>query len=96
MPNARLIFVFSAAALALCGCNKQHQQPAADQNIAIDQGVPSNQILANSDIETLPADESSETPSTELENGYDNPDVNDAEVPDDNTADDSSDDSNSE
>lgn len=95
MPNARLIFVFSAAALALGGCNKQ-QQPAADQNIAIDQGVPSNQVLANSDIETLPADESSETPSTELENGYDNPDVNDADVPDDNTADDSSDDSNSE
>jgi hypothetical protein len=96
MPNARSIFVLSAAALALGACNKQ-QPPAANQNIAIDEGVPSNQVLANSDIETLPADESSETPSTELENGYDNPDVNDMDVQDDNTADDSSDDdSNSE
>lgn len=76
MPNARPIIVLGLAALALGACHKQ--QPAAqDQNIAIDEGVPSNQVLANSDIETLPADESSTTPSNQLQNGFDNPDVND-------------------
>ena len=33
--------------------------------------------LANADIETLPSDESSETPSNELVNGSDNPEVGD-------------------
>lgn len=75
MPNARMI-AFAAAALALCGCNKQQQQ--ADQNISIDAGVPDNQMAGNADIETLPADESSTTPSNELQNGFDNPEVNDA------------------
>jgi hypothetical protein len=39
--------------------------------------VPSNEVLANAEIEMLPADESSTTPSNQLESGYDNPDVND-------------------
>jgi hypothetical protein len=33
--------------------------------------------MANADIETLPPDESSTTPSNQLQNGFDNPDVND-------------------
>ena len=37
----------------------------------------STTIAANADVETLPPDESSETPSNELVNGSDNPDVND-------------------
>ena len=79
MPNAKLMIAIAAGALALGACDKQ--QPAAqDQNIAIDDGVPSNQVLANADIETLPADESSETPSNQLENGFDNPDVNDLDT----------------
>jgi len=79
MPNAKLMIAIAAGALALGACHKQ--QPAAqDQNIAIDDGVPSNQVLANADIETLPADESSETPSNQLENGFDNPDVNDLDT----------------
>lgn len=53
---------------ALAGCNK----PAQDQNVAID----INSASPN-DIEALPPDESSETPSNELVNGADNPDVND-------------------
>jgi hypothetical protein len=53
---------------ALAGCNK----PAQDQNVAMDINSASP-----SDIETLPSDESSETPSNELVNGADNPDVND-------------------
>ncbi|MGH9548449.1 MAG: hypothetical protein ACRD3W_03700 [Terriglobales bacterium] len=44
--------------------------------MAIDEGVPANQVAGNADIETLPADESSTTPSNQLENGFDNPDVN--------------------
>jgi hypothetical protein len=61
------------ASLALVACGKQQQ--AQDQNIAIDEGVAANQV-GNADIETLPADESSTTPTNQLANGYDNPDVN--------------------
>ncbi|HEY7006407.1 MAG TPA: hypothetical protein VH392_07975 [Sphingomicrobium sp.] len=74
MGNARLIFALGIGALALGACQKQ-QQPQ-DQNIAIDEGVPDNQMAGNADIETLPADESSTTPSNQLQNGFDNPDVN--------------------
>jgi len=75
MRNARLMVAFGIAALALGACNKQ-QQPTQDQNIAIDSDVPNN-VVGNADIETLPPDESSVTPSNQLENGFDNPDVND-------------------
>lgn len=74
MRNAKMIAALGMAALALGACQKQ--QPS-DQNISIDSGVPENQIAGNADIETLPADESSTTPSNELQNGFDNPDVND-------------------
>ena len=77
MRNAKLIIAVAAAVLALAACHKQAQQPAADQNLSMDSGIPSNEVLANADIETLPADESSATPSNQLQNGYDNPDVND-------------------
>jgi uncharacterized protein YcfL len=72
-----MIIAVTTATLALAGCHKQSQQAAADQNLSMDSGVPSNEVLANADIETLPADESSATPSNQLQNGYDNPDVND-------------------
>ena len=75
MQNAKLILALGAAALALGACHEQQQQ---DQNIAIDEGVPNNQVAAgNVQFETLPADESSTTPSNQLQNGFDNPDVND-------------------
>ena len=76
MRNARTILAIGTAVLALGACNKQQQQ-AKDQNIAIDAGVPDNGMAGNAQIETLPADESSTTPSNQLQNGYDNPDVND-------------------
>jgi hypothetical protein len=63
------------AALAVGASQKQKP---ADQNIAIDATVPDNQGAGNADIETLPADESSTASSGELQNGYDNPDVNDS------------------
>jgi len=71
-----LIAALAAAALSLAGCQKGQPQ-AQDQNMSLDSGVPSNEVLANADIETLPADESSATPSNQLQNGFDNPDVND-------------------
>lgn len=76
MRDAKITIVLAIAALAIAGCHKQQQ--AQDQNIAIDDGVPDNQVAAdNVQFETLPADESSTTPSNQLANGFDNPDVND-------------------
>lgn len=75
MPNAKMIVALGAAALALGACHKQ--QVAQDQNISMDDAVADNQLAGNADIETLPADESSTTPSNQLQNGFDNPDVND-------------------
>jgi len=75
MPSARLILMVAVAALAAAGCGKKANQ---EQNISIDDGVPTNQVSAgNADIETLPADESSTTPSNQLQNGFDSPEVND-------------------
>jgi hypothetical protein len=61
--------IAAAAAQLLPACHKQPPQP--EQNVAVDNG-----LAANADIETLPADESSATPSNQLANGFDNPDVN--------------------
>lgn len=73
MRNARLIMAVAIATAAMAGCDKQKQP---DQNMSIDEGVPDNQVAAdNAQIETLPADESSTTPSNQLQNGADNPDV---------------------
>jgi hypothetical protein len=74
MRNAKRTIVLALAMLSASACNKQQAQ---DQNISIDEGVPTNQMSAgNAEIETLPADESSTTPSNQLQNGFDNPDVN--------------------
>lgn len=76
MPNAKTTLLIAIALLAAGACHKQRQ--AQDQNISIDEGVPTNQVAAdNVQFETLPADESSTTPSNQLQNGFDNPDVND-------------------
>ena len=76
MRNAKLIVAAGIASVALGACHRQQQYQ--DQNISIDEGVPDNQVAAdNAQIETLPADESSTTPSNQLQNGFDNPDVND-------------------
>jgi hypothetical protein len=76
MRNARMMIIAVGFAIAALGaCQKQQQ---ADQNISVDSGRPDNQMAGNADIETLPPDESSTTPSNQLQNGFDNPDVNDA------------------
>lgn len=75
MSNARTIATLGAALLLLSGCHKAQDQQAQKQTL--DEGVPANNVAGNAEIETLPADESSTTPSNQLQNGYDNPDVND-------------------
>jgi hypothetical protein len=79
MHAALTSVLLAAAVLALPACNKKQQPPASDQNIAIDEPM-TKETMANADIETLPADESSTTPSNQLESGADNPDVNDLNV----------------
>ncbi len=70
MNAAPKTLLLVGAVLAFAACSKPQQQP--EQNIVIDNG-----IAANADIETLPPDESSGTPSNELATGSDNPEVND-------------------
>jgi hypothetical protein len=66
-----LLLLAALAAVSAC-----HKSKPADQNLAVaNQTVEMNGAAA--DIETLPADESSATPTNQLENGFDNPDVND-------------------
>ena len=76
MRNARIVVALGIATSALVGCHKEQQQATDDQNMAIDDGMP-NQVSANADIETLPADESSTTPSSQLQNGFTAPEGND-------------------
>ena len=69
--RAALIAILVLASTAAAGCHKP--TPQADQNATT---MDANAI-ANADIEALPPDESSGTPSNQLVNGADNPDVND-------------------
>lgn len=72
--------LLAAAIVGLVGCNP-HNEAAQEQNQDISVGLPmTNETMANADIETLPPDESSATPSNQLESGSDNPDVNDLDV----------------
>jgi len=60
--------ILVAGALAAC----QKSVPQVDANaIAAD-----NNAAAETSFDTLPADESSTTPSNQLVNGFDSPDVN--------------------
>jgi hypothetical protein len=63
---------------AVAGCHKQAPKNSADnQDIAIEDNLTTSSVPDNAQIETLPQDESSATPSNQLQTGYDNPDVND-------------------
>ena len=57
------------------GLSKLVEKPI--QDLSIDDNLSSGQLPGNAQIETLPPDEGSTTPSNQLQNGYDNPDVND-------------------
>jgi hypothetical protein len=78
-----LPLLLAIAALSAC-----HKTQVADQNLGVaNQTAEINGAAA--DIETLPPDESSTTPTNQLENGFDNPDVNDLQGTDVNGDDDS-------
>jgi hypothetical protein len=62
----RLLMLAGLASAAACN----RQQPQQNQDLAI------SNVPAGADVEALPADESSGTPSNQLVNGNDNPDVN--------------------
>jgi len=74
MRNAAFIVVLALGATALAACHNAH--PQQNQTMSLDENIPASELPDNVDIETLPADESSTTPSNQLQNGYDNPDVN--------------------
>jgi len=63
-------FILAGCALGLAGCKDGGN--ADEQNIVL-----TNEIPANAEFEALPPDESSATPSNELANGEDSPDVSD-------------------
>ena len=75
MRNARMIVALGVVSAALGACHKQDEQ-TNNHAMSIDEGMP-NQVAANSELETLPADESSATPSNQLQNGFDESDVAD-------------------
>jgi hypothetical protein len=77
MPNAATIVMLFLGATALLACSKQGQNQAANQDIEIEDNFAAGGMPDNAQIETLPPDESSTTPSNQLQTGYDNPDVND-------------------
>ena len=66
MPDARIVAA-AIAALALAAYHSQ--QPAQDQNIAIDENVDINAV-GNADIETLPPDEGAGTSDNEVVNDF--------------------------
>ena len=67
MRNAHKVLALLFGIAALSACQKQQ-----DENVAID-----NDAATPTDVEALPPDESSETPTNELINGADNADVAD-------------------
>jgi hypothetical protein len=77
MRAALKLLIVVALPVAAASCNKsQHQPPQQQNNIAMEDDLMNGGTPENADVETLPADESSGTPSNELANGADNPDVN--------------------
>jgi hypothetical protein len=70
-----MIIALGIVSATLGACHNQGQQ-TNNQAMSIDEGMP-NQVAANTDLETLPADESSATPSNQLQNGFDESDVSD-------------------
>ena len=68
MPDASKLILTLAVAGALAACNKPANE---NNNVVVD-----NDAATPADVEALPPDESSATPSNELVNGSDNADVN--------------------
>jgi uncharacterized lipoprotein len=76
MPNAPklLIAALFVAGVSACHSSQPQQNSGADDNlVSVD-----NDAATPAEVEALPADESSATPSNQLVNGDDGPDVNDS------------------
>lgn len=74
MRNVASILMVALSLGSLAACHKQQQNQAANQDMSIEDNLSGG---SNADIEALPADESSTTSNGELNQGDDNPDVND-------------------
>ncbi|HZU51777.1 MAG TPA: hypothetical protein VE968_07875 [Sphingomicrobium sp.] len=77
MRNAARFLIPILGVAALAACHKQHQNQVASQDMSIEDNLSDNGTDSNASIETLPPDESSTTSNGELNQGEDNPDVND-------------------
>lgn len=77
MRDAAKVLILAFGVATLGACHKQQQNQAANQDMSIEDNLSTNGADANADIETLPPDESSTTSNGELNQGDDNPDVND-------------------
>jgi hypothetical protein len=77
MPNAARVLILLVGLGALAACHKQQQNQVTTQEMSIDDNLSANAADSNADIETLPPDESSTASNGELNQGDDNPDVND-------------------
>jgi len=78
MRNAPKALTVALGAAAIAACHKQPQETAsANQDVSMEDNLSSGQIPENAQIETLPPDESSTTPSNQLQSGDDKPEVND-------------------
>jgi predicted small lipoprotein YifL len=77
MRNAPKALILALGVVAVAACHKQPQPTAAaNQDMTIEANLNSAEAN-NAEIETLPPDESSATPSNQLQSGDDKPDVND-------------------
>lgn len=78
MRNAAKVLILAFGAIAIGACHKHAQSNAtANDDLSLEDNVSGAQTAANTDIETLPADESDTASNGELNRGNDNPDVND-------------------
>ena len=76
MPNAPKLLIGALFVGCLSGCHSSQPQ----QNAGADANLVSvdNDAATPAQVEALPADESSATPSNQLVNGDDGPDVNES------------------
>ena len=77
MRNAAKVLILAFGLVALAACHsRQDQNQATTQGMSIDDNLSVGGADTNAQIETLPPDESSTTPSGELNEGQDSPDIN--------------------
>lgn len=78
MRNAAKVLILTIGVAALVGCHKPQLQAnaTANEDLSLDDNA-AGPATSNTDVETLPPDESSGTSNSELNKGDDNPDVND-------------------